>query len=107
VVEATSSDKIPISQTVSPGCTWNNTGLACAGASPSTRRHPDLTRYRFRLASPRLTSTSPSRSVTTLRWSASSRGVERWLRDTLAPLFTGPTGTFEYDGWLKIYQKTG
>ena len=32
-------------------------------------------------------------------------GVERWLRETLAPIFTGPTGTFEYDGLLKVYQK--
>jgi ubiquinone/menaquinone biosynthesis C-methylase UbiE len=28
-----------------------------------------------------------------------------WLRETLSPLFTGPTGTFEYDGWLKVWQK--
>ena len=32
-------------------------------------------------------------------------GVERWLRETLAPIFTWPTGTFEYDGLLKVYQK--
>jgi len=32
-------------------------------------------------------------------------GVERWLRETLSPLFAGPTGTFEYDGLLKVCQK--
>jgi hypothetical protein len=37
--------------------------------------------------------------------SGTEPGVERWLRETLAPLFTGPTGTFEYDGLLKVCQK--
>ena len=32
-------------------------------------------------------------------------GVERWLRETLSPLFAGRTGTFEYDGLLKVCQK--
>ena len=32
-------------------------------------------------------------------------GVERRLRETLSPLFTGLTGTFEWDGCLKVCQK--
>jgi ubiquinone/menaquinone biosynthesis C-methylase UbiE len=33
-------------------------------------------------------------------------GVRAWLRETLAPLFTSPTGTFEYDGCLRVFQRT-
>jgi hypothetical protein len=33
--------------------------------------------------------------------------VSSWLRATLAPMFKGPTGTFEYRGWIHVLHKTG
>ena len=33
--------------------------------------------------------------------------VSAWLRTTLAPMFTAPTATFEYQGWFRYFQKAG
>jgi ubiquinone/menaquinone biosynthesis C-methylase UbiE len=33
--------------------------------------------------------------------------VSDWLRATLTPLFKGPTGTFEYQGWVLLFAKDG
>jgi len=37
---------------------------------------------------------------------ASERAAE-WLRSTLRPLFPGKTATFEYEGWMMLFQKAG
>ena len=33
--------------------------------------------------------------------------ISTWLRTTLAPMFKAVTGTFEYQGWLLLFQKAG
>ena len=33
--------------------------------------------------------------------------LSRWLRASLAPMFGGPTGTFEYQGWVLLFAKDG
>jgi hypothetical protein len=35
-----------------------------------------------------------------------SETIANWLRETLAPLFRGPTGTFEYLGWLHVLERS-
>ena len=34
-------------------------------------------------------------------------GALEYLRATLAPIFRGGTGVFEFDGWLRVYQRAG
>jgi SAM-dependent methyltransferase len=33
--------------------------------------------------------------------------LSSWLRASLAPMFRGPTGTFEYRGWVVLFEKDG
>jgi len=33
--------------------------------------------------------------------------LSSWLRASLAPMFKGPTGTFEYQGWVLLFAKDG
>ncbi len=33
--------------------------------------------------------------------------LSSWLRASLAPIFRGPTGTFEYQGWVLLFARNG
>lgn len=37
----------------------------------------------------------------------SAESLSSWLRASLAPMFRGPTGTFEYQGWVVLFAKDG